>query len=751
MTIQGLLNRRWITILCFLLVFILSLEGMQKLGINPNNRVFFGPNDPEFSTLLKFESEFGTNTVLLFAISSAKDLSQDSELVDALKWLSDSLWTIGGVTRVDSLASYPLGVYSEDEIQLTTLLDEYCQKQCSDLEPILKPHIVNRFLSADGKTVAVIASVELNADDSVAVSRINGETQKLMGEFRDRYPQLELDLTGGVPMMQAFMDASNSDLGSLVLIAIVLFVVLLWVFLRGFWLTVTLVGLGVSSIVITMGLAGLFGHTVNTATAITPLVIFTLVIASSMHVFLYVARDPSSDRQETARSIERAYSANTRPVLLAAATSVIGLLSLLTVSAPPIKQLGLLSALGVVVGTVLLLVVVPCFLSFVSSVKPSAPLLFIQRWLNAHARRVELESERPMIFLGLFLLLVAFLPLMKVDEDFVRYFGVDTSFRSDSETITARLAGPYHVEVVVDTGSNGGIYQPEVIASVDSLVKYLRDQKEIVNVLAVTDILREVAKAIDDRDSLDGLDSDALAQFFLSFELALAKGQSTTDFVDVDHRMVRVSVLLGDVTMEDIRGLETRIDKWARENLPASLRLEVTGEGIPTAHLSNNSIRQLSVGILASLVVSSLLLGVIYKNVRIVAVLLVATTLPVFAGFGLWAVFVGEIGMAATLVVAVTIGVVIDDSIHLLYRYRDGLRELGLSPPEAAGYSILRTAAAIVTTSIVLAGGFAILMLSDFRMNSTFGICSALVIILALVYNTTLMPRSLSWASRKPN
>jgi len=77
------------------------------------------------------------------------------------------------------------------------------------------------------------------------------------------------------------------------------------------------------------------------------------------------------------------------------------------------------------------------------------------------------------------------------------------------------------------------------------------------------------------------------------------------------------------------------------------------------------------------------------------------------------------------------------------------MKELGLSPSEAAGYSILRTAAAIVTTSVVLAGGFGVLMLSDFRMNSTFGVCSALVIILALVYNTTLMPRSLSWASKE--
>ena len=70
MLLQSLLRYRWLVILSFLLVLAISFVGMGKLGINPNNRVFFGPGDPQYSALVRFESEFGTNTVLLFAISS---------------------------------------------------------------------------------------------------------------------------------------------------------------------------------------------------------------------------------------------------------------------------------------------------------------------------------------------------------------------------------------------------------------------------------------------------------------------------------------------------------------------------------------------------------------------------------------------------------------------------------------------------------------------------------------------------------
>jgi predicted RND superfamily exporter protein len=484
---------------------------------------------------------------------------------------------------------------------------------------------------------------------------------------------------------------------------------------------------------------------VNTATATTPLVIFTLVVAGSMHIFLYVARDACATREEVLAAIDRALAANFSPVLLAAATSVVGLLSLVFVSAPPIKQLGILSASGVVVGTCLLIFVVPCVLAWMRRINPSPALVAVQRLLNRHAQRIEVGGERPLLYALAFLVCVLFLPLMDVDEDFVRYFGPQNDFRRDSETMTKELSGPYHIEVVIDTGSPGGIYQGSVIKHVQDLEEYLRSDPRVTNVLSINDVLKEVSKSLIGDPSLDDVQPDALAQFFLSFELALAKGQSTTDFVDVDHRKVRLSVLFGDVSMADIRAFERNVRDWAAESLSPSLPLVVTGEGIPTAHLSSNSIRQLALGIVISLLFSSCLLGVVYRDVAVVGVVVLATVVPVVAGFGIWAVLVGEIGMAATLVVAVTIGVVIDDSIHLLYRYRDGTVELDLSAPEAAGYSVHRTAAAIVTTSVVLAGGFSILMLSDFRMNSAFGVCSALVIVLALVYNTTVMPRALTW------
>jgi predicted RND superfamily exporter protein len=737
--------RRWI-FSGYVALLLIGFLGIGQLGVNPNNRVFFGPGDAQFEELLEFESEFGSNTSILFAITSEEDAFSNPALIEAVVWLTDAVWQVEGVVRVDSLSTYPYGEFSEEEISISTLQEALCPRACRSeaAYKLFEAHLVNRLVGGEGRTLTVIASVELDSEDSVAVSRINQDARDLIGQFQLRFPSLEIHATGAVPMMQAFMDASNEDLGGLIGVAVLLFILVLWIFLRGLFMTATLVVLGISSIVITLGLAGLAGHIVNTATATTPLVIFTLVVAGSMHIFLYVARDVCDGKEQVHEAVNRALLANVAPVLLAAVTSIVGLLSLAFVSAPPIKQLGVLSALGVVVGTSLLLLVVPCVLSAMTKVRPSPALSWLQQLLNEMARRVEVGKDKVFGFGIFFAILVLAVPILKVDEDFVRYFGPENAFRVNSEAITERLAGPYHVEIVVDTGVSGGIYEPSIIENVQELVGKLRGDGRVANVLSVADILREVAGTLTGVEEIGDMDSGSLAQYFLSFELALAKGQSTTDFVDVGHQKVRISVLLADVSMAEIRAFEDDVRRWAESNLEFPNPIQITGEGIPTAHLSSNSIRQLAVGIVVSLLFSSCLLGIYYRDGRVVGVTLLATTVPVLAGFGVWGLAIGEIGMAATVVVAVTIGVVIDDSIHLLYRYADGLRSLSLSHREAAAYSLHRTGTAVATTSFVLASGFSVLMLSEFRMNSAFGICAALVIVLALVYNTTLMPRALT-------
>jgi predicted RND superfamily exporter protein len=113
----------------------------------------------------------------------------------------------------------------------------------------------------------------------------------------------------------------------------------------------------------------------------------------------------------------------------------------------------------------------------------------------------------------------------------------------------------------------------------------------------------------------------------------------------------------------------------------------------------------------------------------------------------LWGLMNESIGLASTVIVAVCMGVVIDDSIHMIYSHIDARKRLNLSGREASAYALHRVGAAVVTTTIVLVVGFSVLLFSEFQLNSAFGGCSALILVCALAFDLRILPELLVWAS----
>jgi uncharacterized protein len=523
----------------------------------------------------------------------------------------------------------------------------------------------------------------------------------------------------------------------------------LYVFLGSVVATGLLILVGLSSVTFALGLAGYLGYELNTATATVPLIVFTLVTASAMHLFLHFVREPDLATQEAVLSaVTTSVRANWLPILLTAATTALGLASLAFVASPPMKQLGLLSAAGVLWGAITTLIVAPCAISYCREVRASRPLLAAQNAMNRYAKALERRQPSRVWIIIPFGFAALGLMHLSIDEDFVRYFSLSSEFRSDTESITKRLHGPYHLDVVYDSGSQGAAFDSSSIRAVSTFVSSVRALKDVVSVVSIYDVIEEVSLALTGSRNLVSSNHDELAQYFLMYELSLNSGQASDHLLDADQRRVRMSVLLGDVSMGRIRGLEQEIARLARDG-GIEPYVVITGEGIPTAYLSSESIREMSIGIAVSVLLSALLVGLCFRNLSASFVIFLATGVPLVAAFGVWGWIDSEIGMAAVLVVATTIGVVIDDTIHLTYRYVDGRRSHDLTDWGASAYSVHKAGTAVLINSLVLAAGLLVLSTSEFRMNSVFGFCASLVIVLALVYSLTLGPRLLTFVRIK--
>ena len=730
----------WSLIAMYLL---LAALGISKLKTTGDNRVFFSDSDDEFSKLLQFENDFSSYTSLIYVIESSSANGFNTEL---LEFLTEAAWSLPKVTRVVSIANYPNPVDDKNGLRLENVLDSLCSSNtyCSprSLNEIDKSYLEGLLISNDRRTVAVIVSLALFEKNEANIGEIYSKAVELQDRAQLFGSESRVYLTGGLPMMQAFVDSANADSTNLIPIALLVLVALLFIFLGTLRLSLAVLATGLFGILGTLGVAGWTGHVINSATSTAPLVVLTLSIAAAMHVFVAISRDTRRVNFET--KYREARDTNLEPILLATLTTGVSLLSLCFVPSPPIQQLGYLCAFGLTSAVVALLVLFPTVSSqSLTSAQPNVAYLS-----QNSVRRIAITLYERGISKALVLLIFAVslcgLAFVEVDDDFVKYFPESSKFRLDTEAADRLLIGPYGIEVVMSTGEPGGVFDPAFLESVDRVTRRLRAMDRVEAAYSIYDVVSDAARAVGQHD-IRTADANQNAAAFLVYELSLGEGQNVTDLANLERSAARVSVVLAESSSREIRAfIENEIRHVLSEE---PYEFYVTGEIVPTAYLPPKNIRAMLLGILASISFTALLLGMRYKSITIAGIAILSIAAPVAAGFGLWGWVSGPIGLATSAIVAIAIGIVIDDSIHFVYRYRE-LESAGASDETIIESVFLRSGIPIAATSILLACGFATMIFSQFEMNSAFGISTATIVLLALLFDTALLPGLLLASSR---
>jgi hypothetical protein len=196
---------------------------------------------------------------------------------------------------------------------------------------------------------------------------------------------------------------------------------------------------------------------------------------------------------------------------------------------------------------------------------------------------------------------------------------------------------------------------------------------------------------------------------------------------------------------QTVIALEDDVYRWFEPYKKQGYSIDVTGINVPVAHMSILNVTSMLSGIFWGLVANAIVLGIYFKSVRILLLTAPAIFLPSAMGFGLWGWLVGEIGLAASIVAAMTIGIIIDDAIHIIYRYQYTRDVLNEAPEAAARLTVNSVGFAILATSVALAVGFLILGLSGFAVNQTLGLLTAVILVCGLVVDLILVPRALAW------
>ena len=735
-------------LLCAFLLTIFACISLSDLRITPDNRVFYHENNPRYVELVEVEEIFELYSNITFLIVSNKPLS--GQTARAITWLSSEIESYQGYVRHHSLSNYPHLEESEGTITITSVLEAACPEssECADLlDADNYPEIAqvkNRLISPAGRAFATSVAVDIEVSDTHALQKLTDQIERTVSEFNIKFSDLRIVHTGAIPMMQAFADASNQDLGRLFPVSILLIGFLSMVLFGSARFAFTVLTCAILNVLWVLGLASLFKLQINSATSTLPLALLVISISASAHLICYISLRMNQQRRnrEAFRTlVTQASKANRTPILMASLTTCIGLATLSFVEIPPFREFGLLAALGTIINYFVVTSVLPAALRCLPAGKEKPRTSFFQELINGYARFIDngrLPIKTVLITTGLAAVgLVNF----SIDEDYVKYFDESHEFRIGADLLTTELASPYSMDIVIDFGTDETALDPKKLSALAEFQRQLESDELVVNVLSLVQHLELAKRAFGEPQRT--LDSEYIEQLYLAYELSLPPGHSTNSLINPSHQILRVSVLLGEASSASLVAFENRVtDYWraAPDQLTAGATMIVTGETLPLAHLSKESIRTVLLSVSICLVL--LWLGVWFssKSILLAFISVGAALGPLAFAFGSWSWVDSEFGLATAIVIAVTVGIIVDDTIHFLYRYSAGRKAHELTTDASISYAIHHSAAGIVSSSLILVSGFLILCLSSFAVNQQFGIGVSLTIASALLLTLVALP-----------
>lgn len=748
----------WKVVLATILLVFASSFGAKNIVLNADYRAFFSHDNPHLQAFEELQNEYNKVDNILIALVPEDGEVFNERMLTLVEDLTEASWQVPYSRRVDSIANFQ-HTYSEEDDLIVENLFEYSselseeeianKKQVALTDPVLAGNLI----AYDGGATGVNITINLPGKNQAReVPEVVEYVRNMVAEYEAQYPDVSFHLTGVTMTNNAFPEASQQDMQSLYPIMLGLILVLLFLSLKGLWGTLATFSIVIFSSGLGLGLFGWPGPEVTPTTLSAPVMIMTLAIADCIHILMSYYHGIAKGESKQAAMVE-SIRINFQPVLLTSVTTAIGFLSLNFSDAPPFHDLGNIVCIGVIGAFVLAIFYLPALMMLLPAKK-------VSKSFNENSKMTALSNfvygNRHKLFYSMSVLiiaLIAVIPLNELDDNTIEYFDWSVQFRADSEMISEELTGVQSINYSLKADGAMGVADPEYLRTIDRFAEFLREQPEVRHVNTFSDTMKRLNKNMnaDNPDYYRMPDNRELAaQFILLYELSLPYGLDLTNQVNSDKSATRMVVQIDKISANEMISLDKRAVAWLEENAPEYMVTEGASTAIMFAHITERNITSMISGVVGALILISFIIMASIKSLKLGLISLIPNLVPAGMGFGLWALFDGQVGLGLSVVLGVTLGIVVDDTVHFMTKYVRAKRELGYNSKQAVDYAFHTVGVALTATTIVLCAGFMVLTLSPFAINAQMGLMSALTIALALVVDFFFLPPLLLRVDRDP-
>ncbi|HCH5585583.1 TPA: MMPL family transporter [Vibrio parahaemolyticus] len=745
-----------LVLLATIFLIIVATIGGKNLYFRGDYDIFFDGTNKQLLAFDEIQTTFAKTDNLAIVIAPEDGDIFTPQTLSLIQKITVDAWQVPYSSRVDSIANYQHTEAFDDDLLVEDLLySEYeltperisKVKSIALSEPVLKSALV----SEKGDVTVVNITVQLPEMDKTAeVEEVVSSINAMIDRYQRAYPDVTFHKAGIIAMNHAFMTAAQDDSSTLVPTMLVVILVFLTIMLRSILSVIATLIVIIGSVMATMGISGWAGMFLSTATVNVPTLIMTLAVADCVHV-IATMRQSMKNGFTKVQSIERSIALNFVPILITSVTTAIGFLMMNMSDSPVLRDFGNLSALGVMVACLLSVTLLPALLKLLP-IHIKMETSQDQKHVMDRLGDFVVSQRRALLPLSVAVIVVcaSLIPLNKVNDESVEYFGQRNEFRQAADFMEERISGMTNISIAIKTNESQGIAAPDFLNTIGEFSSWLRDQPETDHVATLADVYKRLNKNMHgDDEAYYSLPQarELAAQYLLLYEMSLPYGLDLNNQINVDKSSIKMVLTVANLGSVELVDLENRIYQWFAEHAP-QYQVVASSPSLMFAHIGETNMASMLSTLPITLVLISALLIFALRSVRLGLVSLMPNIAPAVIGFGLWALISGEINLGLSVVVTLTLGIVVDDAVHFLSKYQRARRE-GQTAEQAVRYAFHTVGRALWITTVVLVAGFSVLAMSSFRLNADMGQLSAIVIFIALVVDFLFLPTLLMLFDKK--
>lgn len=737
----------WLWLIFSLILIGIIVPQLKYLQADFSYRIWFRTTDPLIKTFDEFERRFGNDDTVVILMHSPSGVF-DKESIETIKSITQDMWQVQDIIRVDSLTNYQWTHATGDEIIIEDFIPEnYSAKDLQARKKIaLKHEVIPDYLIDKKANIAIVyAKVRPYPGGSPNDLLLIQNSRKVIEKYQGKSDHT-FYINGSTAINNTFKEVSESDLSTMipiVLLLIIIFLIFMFKNISGILIPFSII---ITTLICTFGFSAFIGIKFNNMITIIPNIIIAIAIADTVHILVTYFQF-RKDGLAYKEAMIKTYEKNISPTFLTSISTSIGFLSFAAADLIPLAHLGILASFGTMLAWILTMTLVGPILALINIKLPKATkkeaknnsALRIARATRLYSFIEKFRMPIVITFTALFIGSIWLAFQNEVNSNPYTYFSKSVPLRKANDFGLKEMGGVTGPEIILDSGQIDGIKEPIFLRKVQSFQSWLEQENYISRVISMINIIKSMNRSFngDIQDYYRIPDTkEKIAELLFLYTMSLPQGLDLNDRMTLDNRSLRLTALWSS---QDSKRSLANIEKMKNKAKELGLDATITGK-IPIYQGMNDLVvSTFFTSITIAICGITLLLVFVFGSLKIGLMSMLPNIVPLGFGAALMTLLDKPIDVGTALVTSVCLGIVVDDTIHFLSNYYTHVKN-GKTPKEAIIYVLANTGPALIVTTVILMVGFGALAFAKFIPNVNFGILSATVLGIALVVDLIYLP-----------